>query len=93
MVGEKVLVSEKSNCQFCSNEAKYDGRTKMGPWAYMCEDCFQKLGVGLGTGKGQELVVVEKQVFISDEDRAMQANTKIRPEPRVITDDGRRTRC
>jgi len=42
-------------CQFCGNEAKYDGRTKYGPWAYMCENCFETRGVGLGLGKGQKL--------------------------------------
>jgi hypothetical protein len=30
-----------------------DGRTKMGPWADMCEPCFTCVGVGLGTGRGQ----------------------------------------
>ena len=42
-------------CQFCNKEAKYDDKTKMGPWAYMCTKCFQNYGVGLGLGKGQEL--------------------------------------
>lgn len=31
-----------------------DGRTKHGPWANMCERCFVKHGVGLGTGSGQK---------------------------------------
>jgi hypothetical protein len=30
-----------------------DGKTKMGPWAYMCERCYKVHGVGLGTGLGQ----------------------------------------
>ena len=42
-------------CQFCNNEAKYDGKTKMGPWAYLCENCFVRYGVGLGLGKDQIL--------------------------------------
>ena len=37
--------------------AAYDGKTTFGPWAYMCEACFVKFGVGLGTGKGQRLVL------------------------------------
>lgn len=41
-------------------EAKYDGATTDGPWAYMCEDCFKWKGLGLGTGVGQRLVVEER---------------------------------
>jgi hypothetical protein len=37
--------------------ATYDGRTTMGPWAYMCSSCFARFGVGLGLGKGQRLIV------------------------------------
>ena len=44
-------------CDFCGRAARYDGKTKRGPWAYMCEECFPILGVGLGLGKGQELRV------------------------------------
>ena len=36
--------------------ALYDGKTKDGPWAYMCEDHFKSHGVGLGTGRGQKLI-------------------------------------
>lgn len=39
-------------------QAKYDGKTVAGPWAKMCEDCFNSHGVGLGTGKGQLLEVM-----------------------------------
>lgn len=41
-------------------EAQYDGKTVRGPWANMCEDCFQSHGIGLGTGRGQRLIVGEK---------------------------------
>lgn len=37
--------------------ALYDGKTLMGPWAYMCQSCFGRYGVGLGLGKGQLLIV------------------------------------
>lgn len=37
--------------------AAYDGATTMGPWANMCEPCFAQYGVGLGTGRGQRLLV------------------------------------
>lgn len=38
--------------------AAYDGKTNSGPWAYMCETCFYIHGVGLGTGRGQRLVLL-----------------------------------
>jgi hypothetical protein len=41
--------------------AYYDGKTVMGPWAYMCESCFQRVGVGLGLGRGQRLVVRDEK--------------------------------
>jgi hypothetical protein len=47
-------------CDFCGKVARYDARVKgMGStWAYMCEGCFAIRGVGLGLGKGQELILV-----------------------------------
>ena len=43
-------------CDICNKQpAKYDGKTIMGPWAYMCEECFKVYGEGLGLGKGQVL--------------------------------------
>lgn len=44
-----------SNCDICkAEEAKYDARTIWGPWAYVCEGCFQqytvkKIGLGFAT--------------------------------------------
>ena len=43
-------------CDFCKEDAEYDGRTTSGPWAYMCKQHFTEHGVGLGMGKGQHLV-------------------------------------
>ena len=40
-------------------DAAYDGKTRLGPWAYMCETHFEQLGVGLGLGKGQRLILKE----------------------------------
>lgn len=37
-------------------DAAYDGKTRWGPWANMCEDCWNHYGVGLGLGKGQRLI-------------------------------------
>lgn len=53
----KVDVPELPDCDFCGDVAHYDGKTKFGPWANMCLNCFRTHGVGLGLGQGQELVV------------------------------------
>lgn len=53
-------------CDFCLDSkveaelAKFDGRTNRGPWANMCEEHFRQYGVGLGTGKGQRLILKEE---------------------------------
>lgn len=54
----ETKVSELPSCDFCDLAAEYDGKTRSGPWAYMCETCFIFCGVGLGLGRGQKLVVV-----------------------------------
>jgi hypothetical protein len=46
----------------CDHWASYDAKTVNGPWAFLCEQCFAKLGIGLGTGKGQRLVWDEGDV-------------------------------
>lgn len=61
----KVSVFALPDCDFCGDEAHYDGKTKLGPWGNMCRDCFRTHGVGLGLGRGQELVVVKSD---DDED-------------------------
>jgi len=56
----KAFVSELPLCNLCADgytRALYDGKTIYGPWAYMCQPCFNAYGVGLGTGKGQRLIV------------------------------------
>lgn len=62
MMGEEVVVKRLPRCDFCHvngrlSRARYDGRTTQGYWANMCEFHFKKYGTGLGTGKGQRLVL------------------------------------
>lgn len=47
-------------CDFgCGETARYDARTNMGPWAYMCQSCFEVHGPGkLGLGIGQRLELI-----------------------------------
>lgn len=51
----KVLVIPK--CDFCPKTAAYDGKTRMRIWANMCPDHMVEYGTGLGTGRGQRLVL------------------------------------
>ena len=32
-------------CDLCGKGAKYDAKLREGPWAYVCEACFQKRAV------------------------------------------------
>lgn len=53
-------VAKLPNCDVCAmlgrtEKAHYDGATVQGPWAFMCDKHFRLLGVGLGTGQGQQL--------------------------------------
>ena len=55
-----VKVSSLPTCDFCPNEAAYDGRIKYrGTWGYMCHLCFRTCGTGLGLGKGQKLILAK----------------------------------
>jgi hypothetical protein len=59
---QEVEVVVFPNCDICfdaglSRSAKYDAKTKTGPWAYLCETHYQEYGIGLGTGLGQKLVL------------------------------------
>ena len=56
------MKAEIFDCTLCKRPAgktMYDGKTKMGPWAYMCITCYTKYGVGLGLGKGQKYELQE----------------------------------
>lgn len=64
-MGDTAYIPSPVFCDFCQMQGKkepaqYDGATKHGPWAYMCEQDFQLHGVGLGTGRGQRLIVGER---------------------------------
>lgn len=54
---KKKWLGDPPFCDFCgewtAGSTFVDGKTKMGPWAVMCEGCFEKFGVGVGPGSGQ----------------------------------------
>lgn len=60
---EKILiVTHIPDCDLCALQgmktpAAVDGKLKSGQWANMCLSHFGELGVGLGTGRGQKLVL------------------------------------
>lgn len=54
---EIQLIDKEVYCDWCLTVAKYDGKTKMGPWGYMCNQHFKQYGIGLGLGKGQQLLI------------------------------------
>lgn len=63
--GTQTSVSRLPKCDFCGDEARYDGKTTMGPWGYMCHSHFIRFGSGLGTGLGQQLMLEEESVPVS----------------------------
>ena len=65
---QKVVVMELPDCDICADgtKAKYDAKTRGGPWANLCAPCWQRHSYRtLGTGMGQELVV--EQLTEADE--------------------------
>lgn len=65
MSNREVVVPELPRCDICGNEAHYDARTNIGCWMYLCEDCHKVLGVGLGMGRGQKLILAEPAVEVA----------------------------
>jgi len=57
-----AIIAEIPDCDFCPKskpkKAKYDGQTRFGAWAYMCQKHWEFNGIGkLGMGLGQKLVL------------------------------------
>lgn len=57
------------NCDICKKDIKkakenlYDTATIYGPWATMCQSCYESTGIAvgqLGTGLGQEYALNDK---------------------------------
>ena len=65
-MSDQVFMDVIPWCDFCEDEkgeyvperAYVDGRTRQGPWAYMCREHWSRYGVGVfGTGNGQRLIL------------------------------------
>ena len=61
--GTEIELSIIPKCNLCSNQAGYDARTVNGFWAYLCETCYAKYGIGLGLGRGQKIVKAKEEVL------------------------------
>ena len=55
MHGSTIWTGDRPRCQFCGHKliAFIDGKTRRGPWAIMCPQCFLREGIGVGPGQGQ----------------------------------------
>lgn len=65
-MGSEVTMDHLPLCDFHKEQgsevpARYDAKTIYGPWAYLCQKCFELYGPSqLGTGYGQRLVTQEE---------------------------------
>jgi hypothetical protein len=59
-----------------SELALYDGMTDLGPWANMCEPHYALHGGGLGTGRGQRLVLKDADYTVVDDAGAVIAQVR-----------------
>lgn len=51
----KAFVNPPEACGVCHKpfgKVMYDARTVYDPWANMCQNCFNTIGMGLGIGLG-----------------------------------------
>lgn len=57
---KKIKAIAPENCDLCKDTLRrfdtfYDGRLQgRSQWAWLCAECWQQYGAGLGTGTGQE---------------------------------------
>ena len=76
-MSEVTYVDRLPDCQIHTHRfghpgvpAMVDGRTMQGHWAYMCQSCHERYGIGLGTGKGQRFVIGDPPEPDEDDVRA-----------------------
>jgi len=59
LVGKVTYVDKFPECRYCTEAARYVGWNIYGTVNYTCKQHFKKYGHGLGTGKGNKLLLVE----------------------------------
>lgn len=61
----KWIGEPPTHCDICKKPLVgcfVDGKMVAGPWANMCQPCFNQFGVGLGAGKGQKYWLEDESV-------------------------------
>ena len=48
---------DEKKCDLCKQPAKYDAKLVMGPWAYVCQSCFDESATGTD-GSYTELALI-----------------------------------
>ncbi len=52
-------------CDIClshgsEKEAVYEAKTSFGPWAFLCEKCFDEVGISLKMGLGRRVILIKE---------------------------------
>lgn len=79
----ETVVKELPKCDFCEQKARYNGKTKMKPWAYMCAVHFGEHGIGLGLGMGQKLVLKGEPAGETQAERFVEPTGRNRVRDRI----------
>ena len=64
-----TFIDPPNECDICHgpfDTFMYDAKTVYGPWACMCSDCFNVIGIGIGTGRGQQYIKNEAGDWIKN---------------------------
>jgi hypothetical protein len=60
-----LKVHKIPKCDIClshgsEKDAVYGAKTSFGPWAFLCQKCFDEVGISLKLGLGRRIVLMEK---------------------------------
>jgi hypothetical protein len=66
-MGDKTIlkVHKIPKCDIClshgvEKDAVYEAKTTFGPWAFLCEECFNEVGISLNMGLGRRIISKRK---------------------------------
>jgi hypothetical protein len=66
MKNDTVLRLHKiPKCDIClsygsEREAVYEAKTSFGPWAFLCEKCFDEVGISLKMALGRKVILIKE---------------------------------
>ncbi len=60
-----LKVHKIPKCDIClsdgvEKDAVYEAKTNLGPWAFLCEKCFNEVGISLKMGLGRRVILIKK---------------------------------